>query len=72
VGLKDGRVLTGLLAEDSPSHITLVDTRAERMTIARGEIESIADSPASLMPENLYRELSPQDLRDLFAYLQAP
>jgi putative heme-binding domain-containing protein len=72
VNLKDGRVLTGLLAEDSPGQITLVDARAERTILPRGEIESIADSPVSLMPEDLYRELSPQDLRDLFAYLQAP
>jgi putative heme-binding domain-containing protein len=72
IGLKDGRGLTGLLAEDSPDHVTIVDARAERTTIPRGEIDSIADSPASLMPEGLYRELSPRELRDLFAYLQTP
>lgn len=72
IGLKDGRVLTGLLAEDAPGHVTFVDARAERTTVPRDQIETIADSPASLMPESLYRELSPQQLRDLFAFLQAP
>jgi putative membrane-bound dehydrogenase-like protein len=70
VATRDGRVLTGLLAEQTPQQVTLIDARAERITLARSEIESMADSPASLMPEGLYRELSPQELRDLFAYLQ--
>ena len=28
-------------------------------------------SPVSMMPEDLYRKLKPQELRDLFAYLQS-
>jgi putative heme-binding domain-containing protein len=67
----DGRVLTGLIAEQSAGSITLVDARNERTTIARGRIESLEESPASLMPDNLHRALSPDELRDLFAYLQS-
>ncbi len=29
------------------------------------------ESPVSLMPENILKELKPQELRDLFSYLQA-
>jgi len=72
VEMKDGRVLTGLIAEQSPNQLTLIDAKAERATLPRDQIEAMSDSPVSLMPENLYRELSPQELRDLFAYLQAP
>jgi putative membrane-bound dehydrogenase-like protein len=72
VALKDGRVVSGLLAEQTPNQITLVDARAERTTLSRTEIESIADAPVSLMPEGLYREFPPRELRDLFAYLQVP
>jgi putative heme-binding domain-containing protein len=67
----DGRVLTGLVAEQTPGTITLVDARNERIRMPRERIDSIEESPVSLMPDNLLKELRPQELRDLFAYLQA-
>jgi hypothetical protein len=39
--------------------------------IARAKIESIQESPVSLMPENLLRDFKSQELRDLFSYLQS-
>ena len=36
------------------------------------EIASLDESPQSLMPENIVEQLSPQGLRDLFAWLQQP
>jgi putative membrane-bound dehydrogenase-like protein len=41
-----------------------------RTTLARDAIEELRELPASIMPENLLGPLSPQELRDLFAYLQ--
>jgi putative membrane-bound dehydrogenase-like protein len=70
VHTKDGRVLTGLLAEQTPGSVTLLGANSERTTIARGRIESIEESSVSLMPDNLYKALKPQELRDLFRYLQ--
>ena len=67
----DGRVLTGLLAEQSPGSVTLLGAKNERTTIERDKIESISESPTSLMPENLLSPLKPQELRDLFSYLQS-
>ncbi|HEY7330721.1 MAG TPA: PVC-type heme-binding CxxCH protein [Gemmataceae bacterium] len=67
----DGRVVTGLLADQTPGNITLISANKERTTIAREKIESIQESPVSLMPENLLQELKPQQLRDLFRYLQS-
>ena len=68
---RDGRVLTGLVVEESPSSITLADAKAERTTVPRSVIAEIQDAPTSLMPEKLIKEIKPQELRDLFAYLQA-
>jgi len=68
----DGRTLTGLIAEQTPGAVTLVDGKNQRTTVARGKIESMQESPVSLMPENLLKELKPQELRDLFSYLQTP
>jgi putative heme-binding domain-containing protein len=67
----DGRSLTGLIAEQTPAAVTLVDGKNQRTTIARGKIETIQGSPVSLMPEDLLKALKPQELRDLFSYLQS-
>jgi putative membrane-bound dehydrogenase-like protein len=66
----DGRVLTGLIVEQTPERLTLVDARNERRTISRDQIESMHESPVSLMPEDLLKDLKPAELRDLFRYLQ--
>ena len=50
--------------------VTLVNAKNERTAVARDRIESMEESPVSLMPENLLKELKSQELRDLFSYLQ--
>ena len=70
VTTNDGRVFTGLIADQSPSSITLVGPKNERTPIRRSEIEEIKESPQSLMPERLLDPLKPQELCDLFSYLQ--
>jgi putative heme-binding domain-containing protein len=67
----DGRVLTGLMAEQTPGSITLLSAKNERTTLSREKIESIQESPVSVMPEDLLRQLKPWQVRDLFAYLQS-
>lgn len=71
VQTKDGRALRGLLVEETPAAVTLLDEKNQRTKVARDRIESIQESAVSLMPENLLKELKPQELRDLFSYLQA-
>jgi putative heme-binding domain-containing protein len=68
---KDGRGLTGVIAEQTPARVTLLDAKGERTDVPRGEITSLDESPVSLMPEDLLKGLKPQELRDLFAYLQS-
>jgi len=70
VQTKDGRILTGLPIARTDSMLTLLDPMGNRQEVAADQIEELQDSLVSLMPENLYRELTPQQLRDLFAYLQ--
>jgi putative heme-binding domain-containing protein len=67
----DGRVFTGLIAAQTQDSITLVDAKNQKTTLARAKIESIQELPTSLMPENLLSPLKPQELRDLFSYLQS-
>ncbi len=69
--LVDGRVLTGLVTESSPQQLTLVDAKNQKTTLAREEIEQMHPAPQSLMPERLLEPLAPQEVRDLFRYLQS-
>ncbi len=71
VTLHDGRVLTGLVVESNAQQITLVDAKNQKTVLARDEIEELVPSPQSLMPERLLETLAPQELRDLFRYLQS-
>jgi putative heme-binding domain-containing protein len=68
----DGRVVTGIIAAQDGAGVTLVDARNRRTTLARDAIEELRPLPGSIMPDNLLGPLSPQDVRDLFAYLQGP
>ena len=70
VATKDGRVLSGLIVEQSPAAVTLCDSQGQRTRIARADVEDVKESEVSLMPESLYKELKPQELRDLFSFLQ--
>jgi putative heme-binding domain-containing protein len=69
--LNDGRVLTGLITEASAQEVTIIDAKNQKTTIPRGEIDQIQPSEQSLMPERLLETLQPQEVRDLFSYLQA-
>lgn len=68
---KDGRVISGLPVSEDDTGVTLVNNTGESVTIASGQIEDSVESTVSLMPDNLYRQLKPQELRDLFAWLQS-
>lgn len=65
-----GRVLTGLPIERTDASITIADAKGDKQTLPTSEIDELFDSPISLMPENLYLQFKPQELRDLFAYIQ--
>jgi len=67
----NGRVLTGLPISSSDAAVTLVNVQGEPQVVATADIDKLLDSPVSLMPENLYQQLKPQELRDLFAFLQS-
>lgn len=66
-----GRVLTGLPVARTDSTLTLVDSKGDKQDVATSEIDQLHESPVSLMPDNLYHQFTPQQLRDLFAYLQS-
>jgi putative membrane-bound dehydrogenase-like protein len=67
---QDNRLVTGIITAQMPGSVTLTNAKVEATTLKREEIVSLRESPVSLMPEGLLAALKPQELRDLFAYLQ--
>jgi putative heme-binding domain-containing protein len=65
----DGRILTGLVAEDSPERIVLKVQGGKLETIPRADVEATKLSELSLMPEGLEKQLQPQEIADLFAFI---
>ena len=65
----DGRVLTGLLVEDSPARVVLKTQGGKLETVPRDEVDEMRQSQLSLMPEGVENQLKPQELADLFAFL---
>jgi len=66
-----GRVITGLIAEQDAASLTLLDAKNKRLKMSRNDVEILKESPISLMPEKLLEQLKPQEIRDLFLYLQS-
>jgi putative membrane-bound dehydrogenase-like protein len=70
VTLDDGRVLTGLLAAESDTTLTLLKPQGLRETVRRVDIEDLASTGRSLMPEGLEQRLTPQELADVIEYMR--
>ena len=67
----DDQSLAGLLVELSPTAVTLLDRNYQRHVLARDQIKELNASLVSLMPEGLLEAMTPQQVMDLFAYLQS-
>ena len=65
----DGRVLTGLLAEDNAQRIVLKLQGGKQEIIPRNQVEEVKLSPLSLMPEDVEKQLTPKEWADLFSFL---
>lgn len=64
----DGRVVTGIVVERTPARV-VIQSATDRLTLSPDDVESIRDSPLSIMPEGQLDALTRQQVRDLFAYL---
>lgn len=67
---RDGESAVGLLAAESPAEVVLLQADEVRVTIPRKDLVRLESSGASLMPEGLEAGRTPQELRDLIAFLQ--
>ncbi|MDR3635859.1 MAG: ThuA domain-containing protein [Isosphaeraceae bacterium] len=69
VSTTDGRILNGLLASETKTSIDLLDAEGKKQTILREDIDELASSKKSLMPEGFEKSVPPQGLADLLQFL---
>lgn len=69
--MADGRVLSGLISNETSSSITLVGVDATEEVLLRKELLRLESSGKSQMPEGLEQTLDEKKLADLIAYLLA-
>jgi putative membrane-bound dehydrogenase-like protein len=70
VETKDGQSYTGILAGETPSAITLRMAQGVEQQILRANIASMLTSRLSLMPQELEKAMTKQELADLIAFLK--
>jgi putative membrane-bound dehydrogenase-like protein len=68
---KDDRTVSGILASETATSITLRGQQAKEETILRTDLQSLRGTAKSLMPEGLEKDVPKQDMADLLAYLTA-
>jgi putative membrane-bound dehydrogenase-like protein len=68
VRTKDERVITGIIVERTPARVT-IQTDKEKLVLSPDDVDTVKDSPLSIMPEGQLDALTREQIRDLFAYL---
>ncbi len=71
VTTKDGRAISGFLADEDTKVVVIRGIDGANVTLARAEIQEMKPAGVSLMPEGLLQALENQQVRDLFAYLRS-
>ncbi len=69
LAMTDGRVLSGLVVEESPDRIILKTAEGKRETVSPKDVEDHKISEVSLMPEGLVASMTDREFVDLVAYL---
>lgn len=66
---QDGRSYSGILATETGSSLTLLAPEGQRYVLLRSELEQFQSTGRSLMPDGLEKELSPQEVADVIAFI---
>lgn len=68
---KQGKLHSGLVIEKSGEQITLKDGQGNLIQLPAAEISNMISQQKSLMPENLLRDMTIQQVADLLAFLES-
>lgn len=67
----DGRQLTGMIAAETATSVTLKRAENQSDTVLRIDIEEMRGTGASLMPEGMEKQIDQQSMADLLEYLKS-
>ena len=70
----DGRSVTGLVVEETPTEVAIVENpvaKADPVRIKKSDIDERSTSPVSIMPKGLLDKLTRDEVLDLIAYVAA-
>ena len=65
----EGRTITGMIAAETATSVTLRRAEDQSDTVLRSQIEALESTRQSLMPEGMEKQIDPQAMADLIAYL---
>ncbi len=74
ITLNSGKVVTGLVIEDTPQNLKVVDNPLapdKAVVISRSDIEEVAASDISIMPKGVLNKLTREEIFDLLAFVLA-
>ena len=66
---QDGRTLTGMIAAETATNVTLKRGEGATDTVLRVNIDQMQSTGMSIMPEGLEKQVDPQTMADVIAYL---
>ena len=69
IDLKNGESVSGIIASETATSITLKRAGGLSDTVLRENVEKISSSGLSLMPEGLEAAISPEQMSDLLTFL---
>jgi putative membrane-bound dehydrogenase-like protein len=70
VTTKSGKVLTGIIASETATSLTLRRAEGQTDVVLRQDVEEITSSGVSLMPEGVEKSISLTEMADLIAFLK--
>jgi len=71
VKIVDGEELTGIIVRQTPDTVVLRGASGSDVQLWRSEVQEMSRAATSLMPEGLEQGMTPDELRDLLAFLQS-
>jgi putative membrane-bound dehydrogenase-like protein len=68
---EDGKVYTGIIAAETAASVTLRRAEAKEDVVLRNQLEELVSNGVSLMPEGMEKDLTPQQVADVIAFIKS-
>ena len=69
---QNGRAMTGMVAAETASSVTLRRAESASDTVLRVDIEELKSTGLSIMPEGMEKSITVQDMADIISFLMQP